>query len=54
VKKLSIVRFKVFMAVTILMMMFWVKSSKPIFSPEDGDSILLQNVGFYQPVHMVT
>jgi hypothetical protein len=23
-------------------------------SPEDGDSTLLQNVGFYQPINMVT
>jgi hypothetical protein len=42
------------------MMLFWVKSSCGLvggsddFSPEDGDSTLLQSVGFYQPVYTVT
>jgi hypothetical protein len=35
-------RFEVFTNVTILMMYIF---------PEDGDSTLLRNVGFYQPVH---
>jgi hypothetical protein len=25
-----------------------------VFSPEDGDSTLLRNVGFYQPIHAAT
>jgi hypothetical protein len=27
---------------------------KMAFRPEDGDSMLLRNKGFYQPIHMVT
>jgi hypothetical protein len=28
------------------------KHAVSTFSPEDGDSKLLQNVGFYQPIHI--
>jgi hypothetical protein len=53
------VRFKIFKAVTILMF-FWVLLSPPsglkaavsVFSLEDGDSTLLRNIGYYQPIHM--
>jgi hypothetical protein len=53
-------RFKIFMAVTILLIFFWVKCRvdwlvegwlKAIFNPEDGDNTLLRNVGFFQPIH---
>jgi hypothetical protein len=41
----AIVRFEVVMAVRMMM---------PFFSPEDGDSVFLQNVGIYQLVYMVS
>jgi hypothetical protein len=46
-----LVRFKVFTEVTILII--WVVGLRvlSIFSPEDGENMLLRNVGFYQPVH---
>jgi hypothetical protein len=44
-------RFEVLMVVTILMMFVWVWA--PCGLAEDGDSMLLQSIGFYQPVHMV-
>jgi hypothetical protein len=61
------VRFKFFMAVVILLMFFWVKSpcglvggsqrfgeAEVNFGPEDINSPLLQNIGFYQPIHTAT
>jgi hypothetical protein len=52
------VRYKIFMVMTILMMFLWVKS--PLVEAnvsekhaEDGCSMHLQNVVFYQPLHPV-
>jgi hypothetical protein len=50
------VRFEVLMAVrmmVVVMMFFWVLAPCGlIFSPEDGDSIFLQNTDIYQRVYI--
>jgi hypothetical protein len=45
-------RFEVFTAVR-MMMMFWVLAPhRLVFSPKDGDSMFLRNVGIYRQVYM--
>jgi hypothetical protein len=49
------VGFKIFKAVTIQMMFFWVMSAcEPDFGAEDGESVLLRNVRLCQSIHTVT